>query len=149
MQTKIQKKFIDYSLGFPIIILNAPMVKARGAWALNVNYNKYQEAVLSLLTYKPAKLTGNEVQFIRKYFQMTIRAFAERFSIKHSAVIKWEKKEDNATKMAWTTEKDIRLFIMDELKKRATELQKLYRNLKEEVEEKNKPLKIDMEDIAA
>ena len=130
MQTKIQKKYTDHSLGLPVIIFNAPMAKVRGSWALNINYNRYQEAVLNLLTYKPAKLTGSEVQFIRKYFQMTVWAFAERFSIKHSAVIKWEKKKDNATKMAWTTEKDIRLFILGELKKRATELQKLYRIFK-------------------
>lgn len=149
MQTKIQKKYIDHSLGLPIIILNAPMIKVRGIWALNVNYNKYQEAVLNLLTYKPTKLTGSEVQFIRKYFQMKVRAFAERFSITHSAIIKWEKKKDNATQMAWTTEKDIRLFVLDELKKRATELQKLYRTLKKEVKETSKPLKIDMEKIAA
>lgn len=146
---KIQKKYIDQSLGFPIVILNAPLIKTRGVWALNINYNKYQEMILTLLAYKPAKLTGNELQFIRKYFQMTVRSFATRFSVKHPAVIKWEKKMENNTDMAWTTEKDIRLFIIDQLVKRASELQKLYRVLKEEVGVSEKPIQIDIDQIAA
>ncbi|MBI4041956.1 MAG: hypothetical protein HY391_00615 [Deltaproteobacteria bacterium] len=146
---KIQKRYIDYSLGFPVVLLNAPMIKVRGQWALRVNYNDYQQIVLNLLAYKPAKLTGSEVSFIRKQFQMTVRAFAERFSIKHSAVIKWEKKKDKATKMAWSTEKDIRLFILDELSRRAAELYKLYKVLKEEVQETKHPIQIDLEKLAA
>lgn len=149
MKTKIQKKYADYSLGFPVVLLNAPMIKVRGEWALNINYNRYQEVVLNLLAYKPAKLTGSEVQFIRKHFQMTVRDFAERFSIKHPAVIKWEKTKDNSTKMAWTTEKDIRLFILDELNKRATELHRLYKVLREEAEESTKPIRVDAEEMAA
>ena len=33
----------------------------------------------------------------------------------HSAVIKWEKFEDEPTNMNWATEKDIRLAIVDKL----------------------------------
>lgn len=148
-QSKIQKRYIDYSLGFPVVLLNVKMIKIRGEWALKINYNEYQESVLNLLAYKPAKLTGSEVQFIRKHFGMTIRDFAKRFSIKHPAVIKWEKTKDNATKMAWATEKDIRLFILDELKKRAFELHKLYQILKVEAREPTQPIKVDMEELAA
>ena len=149
MKTKVQKKYIDHSLGFPVVILNAPMIKVRGEWTLNINYNRYQEAVLNLLAHKSFKLTGSEVQFIRKHFRMTVREFSNRFSIKHPAVIKWEKTKDNATKMAWSTEKDIRLFILDELKKRVTDFHKLYKALKEEAEESAKLIKIDAGDVAA
>lgn len=149
MNQKIQKRYIDNSLGFPVVLLNAPMIKVRNQWALNVNYNDYQEIVLSILAFKPARLTGSEVRFIRKYFQMTIRKFAGRFSIKHPAVVKWEKKEDKSTKMAWTTEKDIRLFILDELRRKATELHRLYKSLKEEAKEPKYPLKINLEKVAA
>jgi len=148
-QTKVLKRYVDYSLGFPVILLNAPMLKVRGQWALQINFNHYQETVLNLLAYKSTKLTGSEIQFIRKHFQMTIRNFAKRFSIKHPAVIKWEKTKDKSTKMAWTTEKDIRLFILDEMEKRSTELQKLYKALKEEVNEPTKPIKVDLEPLAA
>jgi DNA-binding transcriptional regulator YiaG len=146
---KTQKKYIDESLGFPVLILNAPLLKTRGTWTLNINYNKYQQAVVTLLAYKPSKLTGHEQQFIRKYFQMTIRSFAERFSVKHPAVVKWEKKANGATAMAWTTEKDIRLFIIDQLIKKSNELQKLYRVLNEEVGISEKPIQIDSDKIAA
>ena len=146
---KTKKTYIDESLGFPVVILDAPLIKVRGEWALNINYNKYQEIVVTLLAHKPSKLTGNELQFIRKYFQMPIRSFANRFSVKHPAVIKWEKKLDNDTNMTWTTEKDIRLFIIDQLIKRATDLQKLYRTLESEVESSGKPIKVSSELLAA
>ena len=149
METKTQKKYTDETLGFPVVILEAPMIRVRGKWALNINYNKYQETVLTLLAYKPVKLNGNEIQFIRKYFEMTTREFGARFSVKHPAVIKWEKKQESLTDMAWTTEKDIRLFIVDQLVKKASELQKLYRLLGEEAEAKKKPISLDSELIAA
>ncbi len=146
---KTQKRYIDESLGFPVVISDAHLIKIRGEWALKINYNKYQEIVVALLASKPSKLTGSELQFIRKYFQMTVRSFAERFSVKHPAVIKWEKKLDNDTNMTWTTEKDIRLFIIDQQTKKATELQKLYRTLKTEVGTSGKPIKINSGLLAA
>jgi hypothetical protein len=149
METKIQKIYTDSSLGFPVIILNALLVKTRGVWALNINYNRYQDMALILLANKMSRLTGSEVQFIRKYFQMTYREFAERFAVKHPAVIKWGKKEDRCTEMAWTTEKDIRLFIIDHLSKKAEDLRKLYRTLNEEAKAVVKPIKIDSKKIAA
>ena len=149
MTTKIRKRYIDDGLGFPVILLNVPLIKVRGEWALKINYNRYQQCVLNLLAYKMAKLTGNEVQFIRKHFQMTVRTFAKRFSIKHTAVVKWEKAKDDPTKMTWTTEKDIRLFILDELNKGASELHNLYKILKEEVGDQSKPLRLDADKMAA
>lgn len=149
MEKKIQKKFIDHSLGFPVMLLNAPMVKVRGQWALHINYNEYQKAVLDVLAHKPSRLTGGEVQFIRKYFQMTFRSFAERFSVQHPAVIKWEGKGDSSTQMAWSTEKDVRLFVLDELQNKSAELRDLYRSLKHVAEEKVEPIVLDGKNLAA
>ena len=97
MEKKIRKKYMDDSLGFRVVLLNAPFVKVRGQWALHVNYNVYQRAILHLLAQKPVRLTGCEVQFVRKFFELTVRAFAERFSVKHPAVLKWESKGDAPT----------------------------------------------------
>jgi transcriptional regulator with XRE-family HTH domain len=149
MDKKIIKKHIDHSLGFPVIILNAPLIKVRGKWTLNINYKIYSEMALTLLAHKQTKLTGSEIQFIRKHFELTVRAFANRFAIKHSAVIKWEKKKDDATKAMWSIEKDIRLFILDELNKKAIEIYKLYRILEQELKEPSKPIDIDAKKIAA
>ena len=149
MEKKIQERYIDHGLGFSVIILHAPMVKMRGSWALHVNHNDYQKLVLTLLAQKLSKLTGSQIQFIRKYFQMTVRSFAERFAIRHSAVIKWEKTKDSSTKMSWTTEKDVRLFILDELSKKAADVHNLYKLLKNEARESSDLLKIDAGDMAA
>jgi hypothetical protein len=149
MERKIQKRYVDHSLGFPVVLLNAPMVKFRGQWALYVNYNDYQKAILHLLAYKPARLTGNEVRFIRMFFKMTVRAFAERFSVKHPAILKWEGKGDASTLMTWSTEKDIRLFILDEMQDKASDLHALYRSLKGVLEESNKPLVLNGIELAA
>ena len=148
MKTKIQKRYVDNSLGLPVILINVPIINVRDQWVLHINYNRYQEIVLNSLAYKTTKLTGSEIQFIRKYFQMTIRKFAKRFSVKHPAVIKWEKTKDKFTKMDWATEKDIRLFILDELNKKASELYNLYKILVKEVAESTKPIKLNAEEIS-
>ena len=149
METKTQKKCVDGSLGFPVFLLNAPMIKVRGQWALHVNFIDYQKAVLRLLAHKPSRLTGSEIKFIRKYFEMTARSFAKRFSVKHTAVLKWEKHEMSATNMTWSTEKDIRLFILDELEKKATALRELYRFLEDVADEAVKPIIVDGGNLAA
>ncbi len=149
MERKIQKRYLDHGLGFPVVLLNAPMAKIRGQWALHVNYNEYQKAILHLLAHKPARLTGNEVKFVRTFFEMTARAFAERFSVKHPAVLKWQSKDDTSTQMTWSTEKDIRLFILDELQDKASELLALYRSLKDVVKESQKPLVVNGDELAA
>ena len=149
MEKKVQKKYVDESLGFPVILLNAPMIKVRNEWALHVNYNDYQRTVLDMLAHKSSRLTGSEVQFIRKFFAKTVRAFADRFSVKHPAVLKWERKGNGATQMAWSTEKDIRLFILDELQKKSAEIRDLYRSLRNVAEGASEPIVIAGDEVAA
>ena len=114
MNKKIQKSYIDYGFGFPIHIINAPLVKIRGEWTLDMNFRKYEEAVMQILASKPARLTGNEIKFIRYNFKMDLKSFGKRFGdVSHPAVIRWEKFKDRPTNMNWATEKDIRLAIVD------------------------------------
>lgn len=118
----------------PVILINAPMIKVRGEWALRVNYNDYQRAVLQLLARKETRLTGDEIRFTRTFFEMSVRNFAERFTVKQKAVLKWESKGSKSTEMAWSTEKDIRLFILDQLNNSSKEFRELYRLLKAEMD---------------
>lgn len=111
-QTKIQKEFVDLGFGFPIRLRQVPMVKVRRVWTPQVNYEQLAQAVLKALCFKPARLTGNEVRFIRLQLGMTLEEFAARFCVTHPSVIKWEKQEDEPTKMQWCTEKDIRLYLL-------------------------------------
>ncbi len=145
-ETKTQKSYIDYGLGFPVQIINVPMIKIRGEWTLDIDLNKYQKAVLQILALKPARLTGNEVKFIRHHFEMDLKAFGKRFGdVAHSAVIKWEKAGDDCTNMGWATEKDIRLAIVDELKPNI--LRKVYEELVETAPKKRKRIKIDLSEL--
>ena len=50
MEIKIQKRLIDTGFGFPIRLINVPMVKVRGVWTPKINYDElaqlYNELVL-------------------------------------------------------------------------------------------------------
>lgn len=150
MERKIKLQHIDYGCGFPVILVNVHMMKVRGEWIPDINYNEFEKAVLLSLCHKPCKLSGNEIRFIRLYFDMTLQAFAKRFGVQHPTVVKWENCKDSTTNMTIGTEKDIRLFVIKELKG-----QKSIGSLYIELEKKSldnsysdEPLQVDMEKIA-
>jgi len=110
-EIKIQAEYIDTGFGFPVHLLNVPMMKVRGIWTPKVDYVELTARVLQTLALKASPLTGNQLKFIRLHFEMNLADFAKRFYVTHPAVLKWESKGDSATGMNWSTEKDIRLFI--------------------------------------
>lgn len=143
---KIQKQYIDHGLGFPVKILNAPFVKIRGEWALDIDFKKYKKKVLLSLSTKPVRLSGNEVRFIRHYFEMSLKNFGKKFGdVAHSAVIKWEKHGDDTSCMGWAIEKDIRLAIVDHINPRF--LQKTYRGLQGLISKRRQKISIDISDL--
>jgi hypothetical protein len=115
MEKKQAKKFIYIGLGFPIRLVDVPLVKARGIWTPAIDYNKLQKMVLLALSHKPFPLTGNEVHFIRTYFDMTLESFGKQFGITHAGVLTWEKAKNKLAKISPTTELCIRLFILEKL----------------------------------
>jgi transcriptional regulator with XRE-family HTH domain len=125
------------------------MIKIRGNWTPNVNYDRLAKLVLEELCFKSACLTGNEIKFIRHYFKMTLQSFAKRFYITHVGVIKWEKAKTKATEMAWTTEKDIRLFVLSNLEATPKEIAELYEKLEGHPSNTSAQLELDIEKIAA
>ena len=149
METKIQKEFIDVGFGFPVTLRNVPMIKVRGIWTPKINYNQLTDSVLIALSFKPGRLTGAEIKFIRLHFEMTLQAFAERFGVTHVAVLKWEKAKDQPTAMNWATEKDIRLFILSQQKVKATVFAKLYAELENMPSGKRSNINLDLEKLAA
>lgn len=149
MERKVQKTFIDTGFGFPITLLNVPMVKVRGQWTPEIDYNALTRAVLLALSEKPVRLTGDEVKFIRLHFEMTLEKFAERFGVSHAAVIKWEKSHDEATKMSWALEKDLRLFVIYHVLGKPKKLAELYVELEKEKSSQKRKIKLDVEEFAA
>ena len=149
MEMKIQKEFIDTGFGFPVKLLNVPMVKVRGHWTPKINYNGFADAVLFELAQQPSRLTGSEVKFIRHRFEMTLQEFGKRFDVSHVAVLKWEKAGHKPTAMSWPAEKDLRLFILDQLRKKPQDLAKLYRELTNLPSDAHTSIRVDASGIAA
>jgi DNA-binding transcriptional regulator YiaG len=112
LKRKIQKSFIYEGFGFPVNIVDVPMVKVQGEWTPDIDYNQLEAAVLVAVAHKPIRLTGNEVHFIRLSFGMTVEQFASRCDVKHPTVLAWEKAGHGTTSMKWPTEKDIRLEVL-------------------------------------
>ena len=152
MDRKIVKKYIDYGYGFPVILRQVPMIKALGEWTPDINYKQLERSVLLALVHKQARLTGSEVRFIRHYFKLTLQEFGARFDVRHSAVLKWEKAADTPTRMEWSTEKDIRLFTVDQLlpeKELAKIILPLYRALREKKQDEPIPIEQDCNELLA
>ena len=109
--------------------MNVTLVKVRGVWTPQVPYNRIAKELLHALTTKPSRLSGNEVQFIRQSFAMTLQEFGNRFDVSHVAVLKWEKSGNKVTPMAWSMEKDLRLFILAKAGAKAPKIATLYHEL--------------------
>ncbi len=149
-KTKIQKSFVDYGFGFPVVLLDVPMIEVQGKWTPHLNYKKYANAVLEALAHKPARLTGNEIKFIRHKFEMTLQEFAKRFGQKsHQAVMKWEDFGDKPTSILWPTEKDIRLAIIHSVQKSASKFVELYDELIDQMPNSDERVTIEAEMVAA
>ena len=145
MKKKFQKTYQDHGFGFPVTLLNAPMIEIRGEWVPDINQKVLQQRVVEALVMKQSKLTGNEIHFIRLFAEMTLSQFAERFAVTHPAVLKWEKSKSHVTGMTWTTEKDIRLFALEMLAPKDKEFRSVYEMLTDVAIEKPAAIKIDLE----
>jgi DNA-binding transcriptional regulator YiaG len=146
MKTKTKRDFLYEGFGFPVHIKNAPLILVEGAWALNINQNTLRRLIVQQLATLPSRFTGHQVHFIRKTFGMTLKAFGERFSVAHTAVIGWEKCEMHPTRMNWATEKDIRLAIVVEFGD-AHSLAEVYAKMTKAAAEK--PMHVFVEHVAA
>jgi len=116
MEKKKVKKFVYEGLGFPLVLIDITLVKKRDIWTPAIDYNKLQKEVLLALSHKPLSLTGNEVHFIRGFFEMTLEKFGSQFGVTHAAVLNWEKMGNTSAKINATTELCIRLFVLEKLK---------------------------------
>ncbi len=149
METKIKARYVDNGFGFPVVMRNVPMVKARDEWTPHIDYNLLAGEVLKMLSVLQGRLSGDQLRFIREHFEMTLQQFAGRFAVTHPAVIKWERAGSNPTGMNWSTEKDIRLFVLKSIENRPRSLFDLYNQLENAVPEHPAQVEIDAERLAA
>jgi transcriptional regulator with XRE-family HTH domain len=153
MKKKKIKKFIYEGLGFPIVLENVPIINFHGETVPDIDYNQLQKAVLLHLCHKSSPLTGNEIKFIRKYFEMTLAEFGKKFGCSHVAVIKWEKFGNKFAKIEPTTDICIRLFVFSQLNTKDSAFRRLYDELditellKYRNQARDSMLEIDLQDV--
>ncbi len=128
-EKRIKKKYIDYSCGFPVVLINVPEIFILGEWVNEIDYEQLAKKILQHLAFQAFPLTGYEVKFIRHYFQMTTRQFSSLFHVAHTAITKWESHQDSSAQINWGTELAIRLFILDKFYKHPKEFHKNYQTL--------------------
>ena len=124
---KIEKEIIYKGLGFPIILRNVPMVELRGIWTPDIDLNVLQKVVLLALAHHPVDLTGNQIRFIRTWLGLTQSDFGKLFGVTHVAIVKWEKTGNTASKMNLSTQRDLRLYLLDQLLSRDEDFRKAFK----------------------
>lgn len=145
---RIEKKYVDHGFGFPVIIENVGIAEWHGEEVPMIDHFVLANLLLRSFPDKPARLTGAEIRFIRKFFEMTLLEFGRQFGVSHVAVKKWEDKGMNPTKMSWSTEKDIRMFVVRRLGLKPSQFVALYDRLRNEPPMQGKPLSISASAIA-
>lgn len=144
-----RESFIYEGLGFPIRLINVPMKKVFGEWAMDINFNSLQKNALYMLAITPLPLSGDKLRFIMGYLEMSTREFANLLDVTHVAVLKWLKED---TKMSPNTETCLRLYLLDCLRVTDREFRNLYVKIREknlaDFEDKSNPMEIDAEKIA-
>lgn len=99
-------------LGFPVLLVDVPLVEVRGEQVPDVNLKVLQDSVFRLLVTKPSRLTGAEVRFIRKHLRLRQADLAQVLNMaNHSVVSQWESREDALTGMDYNTEVLLRLWM--------------------------------------
>lgn len=126
MSKNIKNSFVYEGFGFPIKLINVPIRVVFGEEVLDINLGQLQRDILFALIYKKAPLTGAEVRFTRKFFEMTTTSFGKAFGVTHAAILKWE---SGQSRIPPTTELCIRLFALDKLKAKNEEFGKLYHRI--------------------
>ena len=143
-QKKIEKEFVYEGLGFPVVLINVPMILVRGIWTIDCDLNILQKATLLALAHSAHNLTGNQIHFIRSWLGLTQSKFGDIFGITHVAVVKWEKMANKSSKMSLNTQREIRMWILDHLLTQDEDFRKAFKIIHaKKFSDKVTPLKID------
>lgn len=122
MKTKMIDRFCYEGLGFPVDLEQVEMIKIDGEWHAKIDVKKIASAAVEALVDQPTRFTGNQVRFIRSYFSMSLRQFAQEVVHEtHSAVDRWERCFDEVTSMNDNTEYVLRLYILERVQSKTKE----------------------------
>jgi DNA-binding transcriptional regulator YiaG len=137
--------FLYEDLGFPILLVNAPMKKVFGEWVIDINLNRLRREALDHLIHKSTPLVAGELRFIRKYLEMSAIDFGKILGVTHAAVLKWE---SGKSRISMATDLCIRFYILQRLHAKNEEFGSLWHTISPEKlsqhwDDPNKLLKIE------
>jgi hypothetical protein len=152
VKKKILKNYTYSGLGFPIKLKDVTMLLVGGEWSPKIDVRAIANNVIAVLPYQDERLSGNQINFIRTYFEMSLRDFASKVvNESHSAVAKWEKFGTNPTNMDENIESMLRLYIIDKVsvktKKQAQDFINKFRQIREMSFLKKSPTPLTMKSI--
>ena len=144
MKNRKTETFVYEGLGFPILLVNAPLRKTLGEWVIDIDFDKLRSAALNFLIHKPTSLTADEMRFIRKHLGMTTTEFGKALGVSHVAVLKWESGEN---RILPTTDLCVRMYVLRRLHAKNEDFGKLiYEILPEQLSQlktSTEPLRIE------
>lgn len=127
MKKKTVKNYTYEGLGFPIKLQNVVMLFIDGEWHPKLDVRKIADNAIKELPFQKERLTGNQVKFIRTYFEMSLRAFANQVvNESHTAVAKWEKLGSKTTNMDINIEIMLRLYVHEQVSIQTKKQQQLF-----------------------
>ena len=69
---KIEKKYVYYGLGFPVVLENVTMMQFRGVWLPDIDLNVLQQMVFYLLFSNPSLITEAHFRFMKNYLELQL-----------------------------------------------------------------------------
>lgn len=125
------KRYIFKGFGFPVELHNVPAREIRGSIEPIINYKNLAIMVISEICSdeNTNPLTGRQVFFLRNHLNMTLREFGKMLEVTHPVVKQWEKCDDHSTKMSDSTEKILRLKMLQAIGMKPTRFMEVFQNL--------------------
>ena len=131
METKIVKDYKYSDLGIDIILKDIVLYKVGREWLPKIDIEKLSKRIFSLLTFRAASFSGNELSFIRTYFQMSKSEFGRELKVSHTAVAKWEKSGKKISSMDIGTELLLKMIMAEKSGATASKYQEIFKKTKD------------------
>ena len=92
MEPKVIPEYEYLGLGLPMKLKNVACLKIHEQWHPKIDVQKVADDTFHHLIEKASTspLTGNEIEFIRTYLNLSKKAFGEKLNVAHTTVSRWE-----------------------------------------------------------
>ena len=81
---------VDWGLGFPVVLHNAPTQHLWGEDVLAVNRASLRKEALGLVLAQKTRVSGPQMRFLRQILQASLSVYAEYWGTSLEVVSQWE-----------------------------------------------------------